>query len=494
MARHESRLWEVIAVLLAVYCGVLLSACGSSSTSSSDSSDGTETGSTGSNDGSGGGSDTGTGFRITGTVSTLDVTGSLSKALSSGTVTDVVAVSPGAGDAGCKTAEVAASGGTFSLRLPSSRPWFIYFIDRIKRGTDMYKGRVKSGALDTLAPANTTGSLDLGSITIDGAAETATSEKTNADIVSGLGLETDAADAIGGVDDMAQRYANPDVDNNGSLDCNTTSASQPYMLDFHVRFNVLLSGVRATVASMINTYWGTDVTTTQYANTGIYVVYPTTFSSVSSGSVVFSDSAVTTDEGGAIAAGTSTTAVTNNDFGSNHSFGPNISTTSELPSGTIVFTVGGSTLTFTDVVTPSLATLNAPTGRIFPFLKFNTTDTSCTSNCTIDSVEYKWMKKSSAGWTAATTTELGLLVDGDGGFLSIRVDNNANKTIGITLPKTSASGTIDWAAASASLSGVTSAEMTNMVTTQLCHLGISYDDTIGMRYFESADDAAGTCQ
>ncbi len=68
--------------------GVICS-CGSSSTSSSGSSDSGDSGDSG---GSGGSSDTSTGFTVSGTLSSLNV--SLSKSLASGTITDVMAVSP----------------------------------------------------------------------------------------------------------------------------------------------------------------------------------------------------------------------------------------------------------------------------------------------------------------------------------------------------------------------------------------------------------------
>ncbi len=486
MKRNHQQAWVGIWVLCLLLGVGGVAGCGGSTSS------GTETGSTGSN-GTDDSGDSETGFQLSGTVTTTVIGTNLAKTLSAGTITDVIAVSPGTSDAGCKTADI-DSAGLFSLRLGSGRPWFIYFIDRLQQGAEMFKGRLKSDDLDTMVPGSDTGSLDLGSLTIDADAETATAETAHTDILEGLGLDTETADAVGELDDVARRYGNPDVDNNGEIDCGATTESQPYMLDFHVRFNILLNGSNATVTDMLNTFWSSGATTTaDYQHTGIYVVYPNTFSSVNTGSVTFADSAVTTDEGGAIPAGTATSAVTNNDFGTTYSFGPNISTSSELPSGTITFTIGSQTLTFADVVTPTLAQLNEPTGRIFPFLKLVTDDSACTANCTLASLDYQWMKKSSSGWVAATVAELTALIDDDGGTFSVRVDNNENTTFTMTIPKTSASGSIAWSAANANLVGVSSATFTDLQTSQLCHFGISYDDKLGLRYFESVQDAAGTC-
>lgn len=171
----------------------------------------------------------------------------------------------------------------------------------------------------------------------------------------------------------------------------------------------------------------------------------------------------------------------------------NIDNSSELPSGEIIFFFDGHNLTFSDVLTPSLEQLTAPTGRILPFVKFDLDDSACTSECTLSGLSYKWMKKTSTGWTSASLTELSLLVGSDGASLGFRVDNDITQTAGITLPMSSLNGTITWEASNATLSGVTDSEFENLTTTQLCNIGLSYDDKLGMRYFENINDASGTC-
>ncbi|OGQ23657.1 MAG: hypothetical protein A3I05_01175 [Deltaproteobacteria bacterium RIFCSPLOWO2_02_FULL_44_10] len=454
-------------------------ACGSSTSNTSSGTDDS------------GGSST-SGFLMSGKLASLQVSPSLGKASSAGTVTNVIAVQPKTGGISCETGTV-SSDGTFSMRLTAGRPWFFYFYDANRRGREMFMARLRSSGLDTFAPTSSTGSLDLETVTVDNSSETASSSKSHSDIISKLGLDTDTANTLADLDDVARRYRNPDVDNDGTVDCGDSSKS--FMLDFHVRYNMLENGTQVTVNDMINSFFDTATTTAQYTITGIYVVYSTSFSSASTGSVTFSDSAVTTEEGGAISAGTSTSSVTNNDFGSYHSFGPNISTTSELPSGEIVFTVGSKTLTFSDVQTPSLASLTAPTGRIFPFLKLVTTDSACTSNCTLSSLSYQWMKKTSTSWTAATLAELSTLVTSSGGFLSFRLntDSNTSQTVGITIPISAIEGTITWQASNVTLSGVTESEFLNLTTNNICHVGLSYDDQLGMRYFEGINNITGTC-
>lgn len=147
-------------------------------------------------------------------------------------------------------------------------------------------------------------------------------------------------------------------------------------------------------------------------------------------------------------------------------------------------------------MTPPLSELTAPTGRIFPFIRFDRTSSSCTSGCTLSGLSYEWRKKTSTGWTSASVSELATLVEANqatAGF-NVGLDTNSSQTVYFTIPATAASGTITWAAANASLSGVSEAEFLVLTTEQICHLGLSFDDTLGMRYFAGYLNAPGTCE
>lgn len=466
--------------------GTGMAACGGSGSSSS-----SDSGS-----GSGGGSSDSSGFEVSGTLSSVSVAAaeSVGKASgNSGTVTHLIAVSPTIGGIACKTGSVDATAGTFSLRLTAKKPWFLFFADQKKKGKKMFLGRLRSSKLDTFAPTSSTGSLKFGTVSIDAASGTASATATHSEIISGLGVDADTADSLGAKDDMARRYGNPDADDDGELDCN--DSSKKYMLDFHVRFNMTVSGQSVKVSDVVDNFLSDSAVAT-YTGTGIYVAYPSSFVSADTGSVTFVDSAVTTSEGGAIPKNTATSAVTTNSFSGYYGFGPNTTSTSELPSGDIIFTAGGKTLSFTDVATPSLEELTAPTGRIFPFIKFVKSSASCTSACTPASLDYKWMKKTATGWTAASLAEIDLLVAENTGNLGFRVDldSNSSKVVQFTIPKTAVSGSIEWKAANATLSGVSAAQLTSLTTTQICHIGLSYDDQLGMRYFVGIANASGTCE
>ncbi len=480
--------WGLTLMLCAQLC-----ACGTTGTTPTSDGSGTSSGS-GSSGSATGGTDTtsgGSGFEFSGSLATLNINSNVGVGKSTTTtqtITNVIAVSPASSNVSCKTAAVDSTG-AFQLSLDANKPWLFYFVDSHQTGSAMFVAHLASETLDTILPTSDTGSLDVGTVTVENGA--AGGSISNSALLSGLGLTDAVATTLGAIDDIAQRYSNPDVDGNGTMDCSETGKN--FGLDFHVRYDLTQNGNHLTIADLIDQDLSETATVATYTGTGVYVSYPSTFSSESTGTTTFVDSAVTTMEGGAIPANTATAAVTNNDYSSTHSFGPNITSTSELPSGTIRFAFGSNTLEFTHLITPSLANLTAPTGHIFPFLKLAKTDATCTSACTLANLSYRWMKKTTSGWELASLEEVTALVVRDGGNISIRVNNDSSRQVQITIPKSAVSGTITWAAANASLSGVTAAEFTAITTTQLCHMGISYDDQLGMRYFEGVNDASGTC-
>lgn len=470
--------------MLLLLAGPLVSCSGSTNSGSGTSS--TDGG------GSGGSDSSSSNFEVSGTLSSLSVSAlSLKNTSTSGTVTDVIAVSPGTTSVSCKTASVDTTTNTFSIPLTGKKPWFFYFFNRNRIGSQMFMGRFRSSFLDTLLPNKTTGTLSLGTVSIDGSTGVATSNRDHSDIVSDLGLDSDTAETVGDHDDISRRYSNPDVDGDGSVDCDGSSSS--YTLDFHIRFNMLINGTQAEIDDLVDSFYNESTTTVAYADTGAYVSYPTTFSTLDTGTVTLTDTAVTTEEGGAVAAGTATSQVTSNNFSGHKGFGINTTSTSELPSGEVIFAFGGKTLTFPDVETPSLASLTSPVGRLFPFIKFNKSSSSCTSSCTLSGISYKWMKKTSTGWTEATLEEVDLLVSSANSYLGFRIDGDENRQVGFTIPKTSLTGTIDWDVSNASLTGITTSQFEAITTSQICHLGLSFDDQLGMRYFQNISNSNDNC-
>lgn len=424
-------------------------------------------------------------FTISGTLASTTVSKLSPRGLAvTGTVTHVMAVNPSSSNPERVVAEVAADG-TFSLDVTTQNNWVLVFVDANQVGANMILGIFKASALDTLPVAATTGSTDLGTVSIDSSTSEATSGVDYATFLDSLGLTSVEADEIGALDDLCLRYVNPDIDGNGTIDALETNRN--FGLDFHVRFTMLQGVTQVSVPDLVGNFLDETTTTSQYSSTGVYVSYPSSFSSETAGTTTFGND-VTLEGSVPAPANTPISSVTSLSNGSTYSFGPNLESTSELPSGTIVFNVGTSSLTFTNVKVPTLAELNAPTGRIFPFIRFNKNDGACTSACTLASVDYKWMKKTDTGWTPASVDELSLIVNDSGGFLSIYLNNDTNKRVTFTLPQTSASGTLTWDTTSASLEGAVASDLTSATTEMLCHVGLSYDDKLGMRYFENLND------
>ena len=131
---------------------------------------------------------------------------------------------------------------------------------------------------------------------------------------------------------------------------------------------------------------------------------------------------------------------------------------------------------------------------IMPFVKFNQTDSSCTSDCTLSGIDFKWMRRVSGVWQEATAEEVELVVGSSGGYISLRLGtDDSSKGVGFTIPATSVTGTIAWDAANANLAGATSEDLAAATAEELCHFGLSYDDKLGMRIFAGISNAPGTC-
>ncbi|HLG21675.1 MAG TPA: hypothetical protein VI382_02580 [Candidatus Manganitrophaceae bacterium] len=435
------------------------------------------------------GGDTGTGntgFSIKGSLAVPGASGAPgllgAPAVVDSTVTHVIAVSPTSQKA-TRTIAPVGSDGSFTLDVDPHRPYVIAFIDNFRTGVDKIVGAFKSGALDSIAPLKETGETDLGSLTVT--SDGVIGSISFADLLAALGLSSEGATALGEQDDISLRYLNPDIDGDGILDAEQLDRN--FMLDFHVRYDMEITpGVRAPVESIIGAYLP-DTVGVRYTGTGIYVAVPVEFYSGS-----YDGATVTLGNLPPI-----TTNITGPGFGNYRSLGPNWIPGSDIPQGTYLFTFGDKTLTFTNVVTRTDAQFTAATGIIMPFIRFNQTDPACVISsgaCTLVSVDYKWMKRTDSRWIPATLEELKLFVSDGSGYISVVSPSGyTGPRIGIPIPMTSVDGTIAWKAENAHLGdGITAAEMEATPSSEICNLGLSYDDKLGMRIFSGFENAA-TC-
>ncbi len=387
------------------------------------------------------------------------------------TVTDVLAVCPSTHEQRLGT----ISTSNFSIYIEPGKPWVIVFVDSTKVGLDMIVGKFKSGVLDTLRPATTATSTDLGDLSFGEATATeSASAECSVDfdtLLTAIGMSSSSAAFFGALDDICLRYINPDIDNNGVMDIKEGLSN--IILDFHNRYQPRVSGSAVDMSYLKNNFLPSDAVFS-YTQTGVmFEIDRTQFSVPSSFEFRFSNNATLADST-VLAANTykSQSYTDNPMYSERYQFDME---TLQPPSGVYDIRIGERQFTFSDVVVPSLGVRD---GLILPFVRFNVGGDNVVAG-----VSWKWMKKSGSTWAEASASEIDLLVSGDGGFISTYIDGDnqsSDKRINWIIPKT-VSGTL--LMSDSRLENVTLAQATVMTFDRMGHLGISYDDTLGMRYF-----------
>lgn len=426
------------------------------------------------------GSDTGQKVGISGRVSRA-VSGSAKPAEAGARVTHVMAVTASSQNVQRVLAEVDADG-SFALDVDGARPWVIVFLDATRVGSDMVLGVFRAQALDTLPASAAASDVRLGNVeVVDGAAA---GDVPYASLLAALGIDPDAAADLGEVDDICLRYVNPDVDGDGVIDAE--QEGRQFGLDFHVQLAMQVDGRAATVADLVGAFLPAGAVPS-YGGTGIYVSYPQGYAGDEGAAVRFDDDATIVRTGVAggpawVGAGTplSGNALVANRYGDMRSFGVFAAPGHPLPQGRYQFSVGGRTLTFDHVRTPSDMMLAGLHGYLLPFIRLVPEDPDCRGRCPLAGVDYEWRRLVDGEWRVATAEELALFVGDQGGYLSIRRGSElTGEGLGVTIPATSPSGTLD--------------VFEGLLSTDVCHLGLSVDDKLGMRAFAGIANAPGTC-
>jgi hypothetical protein len=407
------------------------------------------------------------------------------------TITHVMAVNPEAASPQRTIAKV-GSDGSFVLAIDVGVPHVLVFIDSTAVGADMVVAMFRANTLDTIAP-ELAGHLDLGDMEVDPDEQTASLGIPYDELLAGLGLSAAAAEYLGAVDDLSLRYANPDIDGDGVIDL---EQDHRYGLDFHMRANLRIGsshGRNVTVDDITDHFVadsGPDVATPVFNLTSAYVLYPASFDPTAY--VAQGAPATAPQNGGAFTATQADgppappSSFSGLGFGDTRGWGPDYNYESspdlELPGSTgspatLAYTLGavGKTLTFTNVVTRTRASLT-DFGTLAIFVRLVTTAQQYSS------IEYKWMKRTSAtAWVPATAEEITLTISGEGGHVSIHRAPSWHNEFGTAIPP-QPSGSIAWS-------------WTATGPNDICGLAVSYDDKLGLRHFiGGADPNAGiTC-
>lgn len=448
------------------------------------------------------GTDSGSGFVLKGRVANIGTSGrGLSTAQVSPSdrrITDVLALNPSSLNPARRSARINEDG-SFQLSLEVGRPWLIELIDRGQVGPAMVVSVFRAETLDALVPTSS-GTLDLGMVSTS--TQVAQSGVAYGEVLAALGLAEADALNLGAVDDLCLRYVNPDVDGNGVVDFEQPDVD--FRLDLHVGLQTRIAGRPSHVGDLVGAFFDEVSTTIEHQQTGIYTSFRSNFTSAdpATGRVLF-DEPINLVAFGPSGPSNHTmpgdTPITGGDlivgnYGEMRSLGVAAQAGPDLPQGRYRFGIGGNELTFTEVHTRSGAELMAAEGFVLPFLRIDPVDPNCNQDCVIASVSFRWMRHDHAGWAEATQADRALFVDPQGGFVSIVYNqDNSPARLGITIPADAAFGTIPWTPANVRLENLSEAELLGMRSDQVCHLGLSVDDLLGMRYFLGIQNAPGTC-
>ena len=342
-----------------------------------------------------------------------------------------------------------APDGSFELALAPGRAWTVAFADT--NAPHMLVGTLRANGLDTLAPVGP-GELDLGAVAVAGGYATASIGWL--DLIGALGLDQDTAVAMGETDNLALRYANPDLDGDGVID------PVGYRLDITGDVRPTAAGRALTIDDLVR---GTRGDGFEYLGTGILAAVPG--AAMQGSTVTFEQPFYGSQAGPSTPVVPANTAIGQPEVRIGALEGiPTMGVVArpyhDVPSGTYRVDIAGLPLTFERVMPPSDAQLRAGTHFATPVLRLVPTEPTCTTDCAIASVDFAW----SDG--AARAAKLDLLFAG--GY------------IGLDLPAVT-SGSLPWARKPARISGLTVADLADVSTSQLCYVGITYEDPFGMR-------------
>ena len=382
-----------------------------------------------------------------------DSHGRLSRLPSSGTITDVMAVSVSDSKLERVITSLDAEGG-FSLDLSGPSLWVLLFIDRTRVSSEMVLGVLRTNDLDTLPLSMGVKNVNLGTITIDPETARARSSRKHEELIRDLGLTASLADLIASHDDVMLRHLNPDVNSDGELDI--LNEDHQFMLQIEPQYKM------------------NPDESLQYEGGFISVSYPETFSADRGGRLRFIHSAVKTKEFGFLAKNTQTSAVTAQNIEGVFGFGTTLTLDSELPTGEVEFLLSSSRLVFHHLESPSVENLKLGAGVVRPAFKFISTGNK------ISGVQFHWAQYVEGIWAPLSLAELALLIDTKGAELSF--STKEGKKIHFVIPALEPQGALVWSRANTSKLDISEAEFMSLSETDLIDLEVTVQSRFGLRY------------
>ncbi|MET0341522.1 MAG: hypothetical protein ABW252_11025 [Polyangiales bacterium] len=402
-------------------------------------------------------------------------------------ITHIMAVNPATANP-VRYVQPVAADGSFAIGVDLNAPWVLVLVDATQVGRAMIAGVFRGDAFDLDSVAATRpGTLDLGSLDIDESTLAARATVSTSTLLSSLGLTESGATLLGALDDVSLRYVNPDIDGNGKVDALEGVA---YPLDFHLRYDMRNGSQDVALVDLLAGFTAGASARARYTVGSAIVSWdPRRFGATSPSDYrvrfpSFGGSFSAPPLSGTFGVGEWITGVNLYLSAGSSSVGVSFDATQPFPTGEYVYEVQGTALTFTDVRTHTLPELNAGDGLILPFLKVDPAVAGCTGwSCAVTGFGYQWMKRDGEGFTPATAEEVALVVPQGGGFITFVLGSDTNKRLSYTIPGSPATGTIALTATAFPPENVVPADLTNLTVDKICQLGVSYDDTLGMRIF-----------
>jgi hypothetical protein len=375
--------------------------------------------------------------------------------------------------------------GSFSLVIPTGEPWVLFFADTTMLGNEMIVGTLKFSSMDTVASTGVEGLLNLNAISVVGGV--ATSEISYDEFIAVLGLSEEEASTIGNLDDVCLAKTNIDANADGVIDANQQVGV--VSVYFNVSYDFLADGVKMMP---LDTLKGGLLDTANYlgfayTSAGLNFLFPNDYSESDQISASFPESEITTIDGVVYDAGETVDELSRNAWSNNIMSSLSVAPNTPLPVGEYNLYLGDEKITFTNINPPSLEENRTTSGQIFPFIRFILDDPECELACTIKKVGYRWMKKTASGWELAEQNELQLVVSDHAGYFNFRRAALPYQEFGLTIPKDSVEGVVDWGAGSVNLMCMQSDELSSVTVEEVCYATLSYDDNFGTRHMINFD-------
>lgn len=345
------------------------------------------------------------------------------------TVTHVVATTEKAGQLVRVVSPVV--GGSFGLALAPQQPYMLTFVDDEQIGMAKLVGTFRSGELDTVASVGPA-LLDLG--TVHFAAGIASTDLAPQDVVDALGIDGQTAQLLAATDDLASRYANPDIDADGVLDAFQpgVGARLEITADYDLRAGDLvpqLSDLQRGDLSFI--YRGGSISAYMPSSFGAFtadtaqVTFDVPFYGVASGAL-----------SPAVPAGT---PITGSELimGTEHNFGVYARANHGLPAGEYRFSVPGGDVSFA-----SIRSNTEP--AVKPMVRIVMADDCKHEGCAPAGIAFQWMGRVDGRWTPLTD-ESAAVIHPSAAIQLIQVGDDGTSFHQYQLPAGIASGEIAYA-------------------------------------------------